>query len=266
MNQLIFGDCLEEMDKLIENGTVVDAIICDPPYGTTACSWDSVIPFEPMWERILKLIKIDGAIVLHGTEPFSSLLRVSKLDLFRYDWVWQSNRAVNFAQAPYMPLKDTELISVFSKGTIAENSKNRIVYYPQGLVDVHIKKAGKTATAHRAGHKPQEDYIQTKTNYPRQLLIYDKPAKPIYSTQKPVKLMEYLIKTYTKEKETVLDFTSGSFTTMISCMNTNRNCIGIENDPDIFKTGKERVINHIVDVYNQESVKPKEQSEGLFKF
>ena len=236
MIELYNGDCLEVMDGLIEQGVIVDAIICDPPYGTTACKWDTIIPFKPMWERLNKLIKPNGAIVLFGSEPFSSALRMSNIKDYKYDWIWQKNNAGNFQIVKYQPLKKHEIISVFSK-----KSHN---YYPQGLkecnkVQSNKGKAGKLG--HLGSEKLRKEYRQTKTGYPNSNLFFSRPPKPIYPTQKPVPLMEYLIKTYTNEGEIVLDFTMGSGTTMVACKNTNRKGIGIELDKTIFGTANNRI-------------------------
>jgi len=210
---LINGECLETMDRLIEKGVVVDAIITDPPYGTTACKWDSVIPFEPMWERLNKLIKLNGAIALFGSEPFSSALRMSNIKKYRYDWVWIKNKAANFQLCKKMPLKKNELISIFY-GKLP-------TYNPQGLVklDTPIKQANKGKAGrlgHLASEKKRSHYYQEFTNYPHNILEV-KLDKGKHPTQKPVELMEYLIKTYTNENELVLDFTMGSGSTGVAC-------------------------------------------------
>ena len=240
---LINGDCLQEMDKLIADGVKVDAIITDPPYGTTACKWDSVIPFDEMWLRLNKLIKPNGAIVLFGSEPFSSALRMSNIKNYKYDWVWNKSRVSHFAQAPYRPLTETENIIIFSKGGTSKNAKIKMIYNPQGLVDCNILCKGKGHSDHRPSNKVQSAYLQTKTGYPKQILQFKSDKASLHPTQKPVKLMEYLIKTYTNENETVLDFTMGSGTTGVACKNLNRNFIGIEQDESYFNISKKR-INH----------------------
>ena len=232
------GDCLEVMDKLIEQGIKVDAIITDPPYGTTACKWDSVIPFDAMWERLNKLIKPNGAIVLFGSEPFSSALRMSNIKKWRYDWIWEKNKPTNFGNANKMPLKSYEIISIFY------NSLS--TYNPQGLIDIPEK------TVIRKNNEEPESYGKTgligefkrnKTNFPRQNIKFGMEAKNVHPTQKPVELMEYLIKTYTNENELVLDFTMGSGTTGVACVNTNRKFIGIELDDKYFEIAEKRINN-----------------------
>ncbi len=233
------GDCLEVM-KNIKSGSI-DAIITDPPYGTTACKWDSVIDFELMWEQLNRIIKPNGAIVLFGSEPFSSALRMSNIKNYKYDWIWKKNNVTGFANAKKMPLKNVENISVFYK--------KLPTYNPQGLVK--IEKNYKNSISHKTnkdegistinGGRFKDGYKQEYTNYPRQVLEYNRPSKTVHRTQKPIELMEYLIKTYTNENETVLDFTMGSGTTIIACQNTNRNGIGIEQDENYFKIAKQRI-------------------------
>lgn len=238
---LIFGDCLEKM-KDIPDGSV-DMILTDPPYGKTACKWDTVIPFDPMWKELNRIIKPNGAIVLFASQPFTSALVMSNLKMFRYDWIWNGFRAANFAQAPYMPLKNCENIVVFSSATIASNSTNRMQYNPQGLANINKVCKGKKSSDHRPSRKTQSDYIQTKTGYPTQILEFRKDTKPVHPTQKPVPLLEYLIKTYTNEGETVLDFTMGAGSTGVACVNTGREFIGIEKDEKYFKIAENRILS-----------------------
>jgi len=239
--ELIQGDCLEKM-KEIPDGSV-DMVLTDPPYGTTACKWDSVIPLEPMWEQLKRVIKPNRAIVMTASQPFTTTLIASNMKMFKYCWVWESNKAANFAQAPYMPLKNTEDVIVFSFGGCAHPAKNRMIYNPQGVVPVNKTCKQKTVGKykHKGGMPTSDTYIQKGTNYPRQILRFDKESKATHPTQKPVALMEYLIKTYTNEDETVLDFTMGSGTTGVACVNLNRNFIGIELDAGYFAIAKQRI-------------------------
>ena len=241
---LLWGDCLDMMASIPDGS--VDAVICDLPYGTTACKWDAVIPFEPLWAHYKRVIKPNGAIVLFGSEPFSSLLRVSNLKQFKYDWVWEKSRATGHVHAKNKPTKKHEMISVFSKGTTVHDgqSLNRMGYYPQELVKLPEKKLRKvggsadTVMGLRPSHK---DTYQEFTNYPQSLLFFNSEGKPIHPTQKPVALLEYLIRTYTKEGETVLDNTMGSGSTGVACMNTGRNFIGIEKDAGYFDIAVRRI-------------------------
>ena len=243
--RLIQGDCLEVMDRLIAEGIKVDAIITDPPYGTTACKWDSVIPFDEMWLRLNKLIKEDGAIVLFGSEPFSSALRMSNIRKYKYDWIWEKPNGTNFISVKYQPFRVHEQIMVFGDGAITyvKNGKN-MKYNPQ-------KTEGKPYTAktgnaeRRSVHREGSDMsgyttVNDGTRMPRSVQKFN-TDKGFHPTQKPVELMEYLIKTYTNEGDTVLDFTMGSGSTGLACKNTGRHFIGIELDEDYFKIAKERI-------------------------
>ena len=234
---IIHGDCLEEMQS-IESGSV-DMILADPPYGTTACKWDSIIPLEPMWEQLKRVIKQNGAIALFGSEPFSSYLRMSNIKNYKYDWVWKKSKGVNFAQSRHMPLKNTENILIFGEFGLSKNAKKQGTYNPQGLKDCNIIKNDKTFSEHRPNLQ-KRNYVITKKNYPKQILEYGNDLGK-HPTQKPVALMEYLIKTYTNEGEKVLDFTMGSGTTGVACKNLNREFIGIEKDEKYFNIAKDRI-------------------------
>ena len=236
---LMHGDCLERM-KEIPDGSA-DMILTDPPYGTTACKWDSIIPLEPMWEQLKRIIKPNGAIVMTASQPFTSILVCSNLKMFKYDWVWQKSRPTGVLNAKKQPLRDKEDILVFYN--------KQPVYNPQGIkykgcyVGTGATKANQQGNA--TGKITQTDngkYFQENGNYPRQVQFFKSDGKTIHPTQKPVALMEYLIKTYTKEGETVLDFTAGSFTTGVACVNLNRKFIGIELDDKYFEIGKNRIL------------------------
>ena len=280
---LIQGNCLEVMQWLIDNNVKVDAIITDPPYGSTACKWDSVIPFnkhimlpiskrskklkpiyrdeyilqelkagreykenceyfdinskEGMWDKLNKLIKPNGAIVLFGSEPFSSALRMSNIKNYKYDWVWEKEQGSNFAVVKYMPFKVTENISVFSIGT---NTYNPQMESGKPYKDT-IRKRNQE---HSTKQTTKKEINNKGTRYPRNKLYFVNDTKKGHSfhpTQKPVALMEYLIKTYTNEDELVLDFTCGSGTLAVACENTNRKFIGIELDKTYFEIAKNRI-------------------------
>jgi site-specific DNA-methyltransferase (adenine-specific) len=240
--QLINGEALQEMDELIADGIVVDAIICDPPYGTTACKWDSVIDFEQMWLRLNKLIKPNGAIVLFGSEPFSSALRMSNIKNYKYDWVWDKKAGLGFLDAKFRPLKSHENILVFGAvGTgVSNGSKIPLKYNPQGVVQTTKTNRNKPSNILNSEPKKRE-FKNAKTGYPKSVIEFSKDSKKIHPTQKPVALMEYLIKTYTNEGELVLDFTMGSGTTGVACKNLGRDFIGIEMDESYFNIAKERI-------------------------
>ena len=245
--KLIQGDCLERM-KDIPDGSV-DMVLTDPPYGTTACKWDSIIPFEPMWEQLKRVIKPNGAIVMTASQPFTSALIMSNVKMFKYEWVWEKSSPGGFAQAKNMPLKTVEDVVVFSSGLTSHQSQvgeKRVPYNPQGIIRspkvVSNKKRNnkgfESAFGDRPSHKP--NYTQEFTNYPKQVIRFN-TERGLHPTQKPVALMEYLIKTYTNEGETVLDFTMGSGTTGVACKNLNRNFIGIELDKEYFEIATKRI-------------------------
>ena len=228
--------------KLIDDKSI-DMILCDLPYGTTACKWDTIIPFEPLWEQYKRIVKDNGAIVLTASQPFTSALVMSNVKMFKYEWVWESNKSPNFAQAPYMPLKNVENVLVFSYGGCAHPAKNRMKYNPQGVTKVSKVCKQKTVGKylHRGGMPTAETYEQRGTGYPTQVIRVDKDSKTIHPTQKPVALFEYLIKTYTNEGDLVLDNCIGSGTTAIACINTSRNWIGIEKDEKYVEIANQRI-------------------------
>ena len=256
---LIHGECLEEMDKLIELDTKVNLILTDEPYGTTACKWDSVIPFDKMWKRLHKLSNIDTPTILFGNEPFTSALRLSNLKEYRHEWYWDKINAGNFVQAKNHPLKIVENIIVFSK--------SKVNYYPQ-----MIHNTEEWTNTLRAKHKNKKQSSLTQTvedkyfvmasgkfksetdeslAYPKNIITISKFSNEcnsrhrVHPTQKPVELMEYLIKTYTHEEDTVLDFCMGSGTTGVACKNLNRKFIGIELDDTYFNIAQDRINNQL---------------------
>ena len=233
---LMKGDCLELM-KSIPDGSV-DMVLTDPPFGTTKCSWDSVIPFEPMWAELKRIIKPNGAIVLFGSQPFTSNLIMSNTKMFKYEQIWDKNKGTQPQLANIQPMKSHENILVFGKG--------KINYYPQKTKgDPYTRDNKQSHTEHSLskGLKPIKQ-VNTGFRFPKTILMYPRDFSAqtrLHPTQKPVALLEYLIKTYTQEGETVLDFTAGSMSTAIACINTNRNGIMIEKDDHYFKVGSDRV-------------------------
>ena len=242
---LMQGDCLELL-KDIPDGSV-DMVLCDPPYGTTACKWDSIIPFETMWIAYKRILNPKGAAVIFGAEPFSTKLRMSNLSEFKYDWIWEKTRVLGFMNAKNKPMNDHEIISVFSAGTCANKSNARMIYNPQGLKEYNKKVNGeKRCSADKAGHRfarpcHKKEYIQKYTGYPKQILKFQSEPKPVHPTQKPVPLLEYLIRTYTNPGMTVLDNCMGSGSTGVACVNTGRKFIGMELDPGYFEVAKRRI-------------------------
>ena len=245
MYKLYNGDCLEVMDRLIEEGVIADTIICDPPYGTTACKWDTVIPFDEMWSRLNKLIKPNGAIALFSIEPFGSLLRISNIKNYRYDWQWLKSQSGNFMNANKQPHKKVEYINIFYKKQPTYNPLK--IKNPKGIETRSKYKASKQKDISIGQVSTHEEYTLSGTNYeadkllPISLLKFKNVHKPMHPTQKPVELLEYLIKTYTNENELVLDFTMGSGSTGVACINTNRKFIGIELDNNYFNIAKQRI-------------------------
>ena len=235
--ELMQGDCLEKMKDIPDRS--IDMILCDLPYGTTACKWDVVIPFAPLWEQYKRIIKPNGAIVLFGSEPFSSFLRCSNLQMYKYDLYWKKEKPTNFFQLKKRFGKSTENILVFYQ--------KQPTYNPQ-----KVKHEGKLVTNKPKGNhnsivaginKKVLPYADDGTRYPNDILEFRREVlgTTMHPTQKPVALLEYLVKTYTLEGETVLDNTMGSGSTGIACKNLNRNFIGIELDPDYFKIAEKRI-------------------------
>ena len=219
------GESLKVMEFLAEQGIKVDAVITDVPFGTTQCSWDSVIPFAPMWEALGKITRDNTPILLHGAEPFSSFLRVSNIEDFKYDIIWDKIKGTGFLNAKIQPMRNHEFVHVFYK--------KQPTYNPQ-MTKGHSKKVsmrkGDMNTEVYGGMKSDYRYESTE-RYPRSIQVFstDTQNSSLHPTQKPVKLLEYLVKTYTNEGGLVLDFTMGSGTTMVACANLNRRGIGVDN-------------------------------------
>ncbi len=257
LNVVYNEDCLEGMNRIEDKS--IDMILCDLPYGVTACKWDTIIPFEPLWKQYERIITDTGCICLFGTEPFSSHLRLSNIKLYKYDWVWEKGRASGYLHAKNKPLKAHENISIFSKGTTGHKSKSdkRMHYEPiMEKGKPYTKKKINVNTGNIIGNpsKSNLDFVGTVCNndgvrYPRSVLKFSiHNVGLLHPTQKPVALFEYLIKTYTNEGDIVLDNCMGSGTTAIACMNTNRNYIGFELNRGYYDIILERIKNHKPDV------------------
>ena len=237
MINLMQGDCLERM-KEIPDGSV-DMVLADPPYGTTACKWDSIIPLEPMWEQLKRIIKPNGVVVMTAQTPFDKVLGASNLSMLKYEWIWEKTAATGHLNANKAPMKAHENILVFYKSQPTYKPQKTTGHKP---VNSYTKRNGdgecygKTVEVSGGGNTDR---------YPRSIQIFasDKQKIKLHPTQKPVALMEYLIKTYTNEGETVLDFTMGSGTTGVAAKNLNRNFIGIELDDGYFDIAKSRIYN-----------------------
>lgn len=233
-SNLYLGDCLEIMKSMPDKS--IDLVLTDPPYGTTACKWDVVIPFEPMWNELKRIRKDNTAIVLFGSEPFSSYLRMSNIKEFKYDWIWNKKKGGNPLLSKIQPIKITELVSIFGV--------KKINYYPQMKDREKLKKRGSNAGIKSDTTNNLFSENKTYTQYyPKNILDFSNANQRtrFHPTQKPVALLEYLIKTYTLENETVLDFTMGSGSTGVACKNLNRNFIGIEKDEKYFEIAKQRI-------------------------
>jgi site-specific DNA-methyltransferase (adenine-specific) len=256
--QLYNGDCLQKMKDIPADS--IDLILCDLPYGTTKCKWDTIIDIELLWieyKRILK--KPTGVIVLFGQQPFTSRLISSNYSWFKYNFIWKKNKTTQFLLANYRPMKCTEDICVFSPGGAAAASRKtgNMTYNPQNLIPVSIKKKnsekriGKMLNqSHHLGPNNKlisnEEYEQKFTNYPNEILEFDIESDTIHETQKPVPLIEYLMKTYSNEGDTVLDNAMGSGTTGIGCINTKRKFIGIELEKKYFDLSFKRLETYII--------------------
>lgn len=236
---LFLGDCLDVMED-IEDGSV-DMVLTDPPYGTTACKWDSIIPLESMWEHLKRVIKPNGAIVMTASQPFTTTLISSNIKQYKHQWIWNKGVGVNFMHAKRQPLKTTEDVLVFAKKTPT--------YNPQMVAKAKPQKKSNNNMGESSGYRVNSDdsrYVGRvyKESYPNVMLDFSsrsRGSRGFHPTQKPVALMEYLIKTYTNEGETVLDFTMGSGTTGVACKNLNRSFVGIEKDEKYFQIAEQRI-------------------------
>lgn len=242
--KLYKGDCLEVMDGLISLGVKFDAIITDPPYGTTACKWDSIIPLDEMWKRLNKLIKPNGAIVLFSSQPFTTDLINSNRSLFRYDIVWNKCYGTDFALANRKPMKAHEIICVFYK---KQPTYNKQVVKRDKVIDTTNWKQDKRSSIN--GNFDSKEIVRKKYDYKNPTTVFElnmakgecNNSKRVHPTQKPIKLLEFLVKTYTNEGDLVLDFTCGSGSTGVACLNTGRRFVGVELDEKYFNIAKERL-------------------------
>jgi site-specific DNA-methyltransferase (adenine-specific) len=244
----------------------VDMILCDLPYGTTACKWDTVIPFKPLWEQYKRIIKDNRAIVLTASQPFTTALGASNIEMLKYAWCWEKSNAGDCMNVKNKPMKKHEDILVFSNGTTANKSERRMLYNPQGLTPCTKKRSGcdySTTNEHsfKAPRPSHKAYIQEFENYPIDLIYFPNDKNAVHPTQKPVALFEYLIKTYTNEGDTVLDNCIGSGTTAIACLSTKRNFIGIEKEEKYWKIAIDRIEKHKLNMIPNISFRNKEFME-----
>ena len=248
--KLYKGDCLEVMKDILDKS--IDMILCDLPYGTTSCKWDTIIPFEPLWEQYNRVIKDNGAICLFSSQPFTTNLIGSNLNMFKYCWYWKKSKPNGWQHAKNKPMTAIEEICVFSKapmGHVSQLGNKRMIYSPQGIESVGTKKITAVAHGTMMGARPNQvgKEYEAFTGFPHNVLEYPNVIgkQAIHPTQKPVELLEYLIKTYTVENEIVLDNCMGSGSTGVACLNTNRKFIGIEKEERYFEIAKERINKHI---------------------
>ena len=239
------ADCFDVFPFIDDKS--IDAIICDLPYGTTACKWDTIIPFDKLWEQYERIIKPNGAIVLTASQPFTSALVMSNPKLFKYQWVWVKSKKTGFTNGKNRPLSQHEDVLVFSKANVANGSKIMMKYNPQGLQPLgKVRKGDKNKsigdTNGQKYYRPSQskDYVQEFTNYPTTVLSVASEGKIMHPTQKPLELMEYLVKTYTNEGDMVLDNTMGSGTTNLACIKLNRKSIGIEKEKQYYDVAVRR--------------------------
>jgi len=220
----------------------IQLILADLPYGQTEIEWDIKIDMNDLWNEWWRILKDNGVIVLYGVQPFTSYLVQSQINFFKYSLVWKKSRVGGFAQAPYRVLNQHEDLLVFSKAGMTKNSRNRILYNPQGVVEINKTMKGKTENGLRKGRKAQSDYVQKYTNYPTSILEYSSDGKPIHPTQKPIDLNEFLIKSYTNEEDFIFDPCYGSGSAIIAAKNINRKYIGFELNNEYYEKTK-NIIN-----------------------
>lgn len=242
INQLYKGNCLELMKEIPDES--IDMILCDLPYGSTQCKWDIIIPFEPLWEQYNRIIKENGAIVLFATEPFASKLRLSNIKNYKYDWVWDKVKGTGFLNAKKQPMRNHELICVFYK--------KQCLYNPQMTYGHKLKKSyrSKDLQIDVYGEMKNDYTYESTSRYPRSIQVFstDTQNSSLHPTQKPVALLEYLIKTYTNEGDLILDNCAGSGSTCIAAINTNRNFIGMEMDDDYFEVAENRIHDRLKNI------------------
>ena len=233
------GDCLELMKNIPDKS--IDMILCDLPYGTTECKWDKFIDNKSMWEHYNRILKESGNIILFASQPFTTKLIESNSKMFRYEIIWIKTRPTGFANANYRPMKKHENILIFTKASTSTAGNNHATYNPQGLTECE-RKVKRTSRGYQGERQNSKDeYVSKFTNYPTSIVEFPSEGKTVHPTQKPVDLLEYLIKTYSNDGEVVLDNCMGSGSTGVACLNTNRKFIGIELDEKYFNIAKNRI-------------------------
>ena len=255
MVNLLLGDCLELLPTIADNS--VDMLLVDLPYGTTACKWDSIIPLDKLWEQYNRICKENAAMVLTAAQPFTTILAASNIQNFKYEWIWEKPQGTNPMNAKVMPLKSHENILVFYRKKPTYNPQ---MWYstPYSGFSSNTSKIGEVYGKQQSKHRDNPE----GSRYPKTILKF-KQEKGYHPTQKPVELMEYLIKTYSNEEDTVLDNTMGSGTTGVACVNTKRKFIGIESDPNYYEIAKQR-IGGVVPVEKVEQQSPNALIDALY--
>jgi len=243
ITKVIQGDCIEVM-KDIPNKNI-DMILCDLPYGTTACKWDTIIPFEPLWEQYKRIIKDNGVIVLTASQPFTSALVMSNVKMFKYELIWDKKTGLGFLDSKFRPLKSHENILIFGNGGVSNGSKIPMKYNPQGVITSEKVKKNNVKYEGLHSNPSKEEYKETGTNYPKSIQVFSKDSG-LHPTQKPVALFEYLIKTYTNEGDLVLDNCAGSGTTGVACRNLNRKFILIEKEEKYCEIANQRLRQEVL--------------------
>lgn len=247
---LYYGDCLEKMNYIPDKS--IDLILCDLPYDTSACKWDSVIPFDKLWSQYKRIITDSGVIALFGSEPFSSICRTSNLEMYKYDWKWEKPNGANFLNFKYQPAKVHEDIMIFAKMASSYSKNGNMNYFPIMEIGKTYKQGSEKQRLPKGNATVRSPIIQVVTEnhgtrYPRSIVRFPLDKEKLHPTQKPVALLEYLIKTYTKENNTVLDNCMGSGSTGIACLNTNRNFIGIELSEEYHNLATARILDYILE-------------------
>ena len=235
---LVLGDCLEVMKYIPDNS--IDMILCDLPYGTTACKWDTIIPFDKLWEQYERIIKDNGAIVLTGSQPFTSALIMSNPKLFKYELIWDKKTGLGFLDSKFRPLKSHENIILFGLGGCSNRSKIPMKYNPQGLIETTKQNKNTKSNILNSEPKKRDNLGTTHTNYPKSIHTFSRVSGN-HPTEKPLELMKYLIKTYTNENDLILDNCMGSGTTCLAAKELNRKFIGIETEQKYYDIAVSRV-------------------------
>ena len=243
--QLIHGECIEKMKDIDDSS--IDMVFCDLPYGITSNSWDSVINLTDLWNSYNRIVKETGVTVLTASSPFDKILGCSNLKQLKYEWIWQKDTSTGFLNAKHMPLKEHENVLIFYRKKCTYNPQMKHGFKP------YICKSGRSSTNYREGID-NHITISNGERFPTSIIKFSRDSEKLHPTQKPVALVEYMIRTYTNEGDTVIDNCMGSGTTGIACLNTNRNFVGIEMNDEYYSKAKERILNHQIKIESSASL------------